>query len=242
MTLAEKLDLVGQRVAALLTDHALQRIAVAWTGGKDSTLTLALFAHAVRQAGLPGAVRALSIDTGRKYPETVAFRKRIVAEGTFGPLENLTVRPAAGLALAHPPLGESGEGQGVADPVACCAALKVAPLAKGVAELGAEVLVTGLRADEHPERRTEHWLEARDLGGRHVLMAQPILQFTEMDVWTATARLGLPVCELYARGYRSLGCVPCTAPPEAHAAGAERAGRDQAKEARMAELKALGYF
>jgi phosphoadenosine phosphosulfate reductase len=51
---------------------------------------------------------------------------------------------------------------------------------------------------------------------------------------------GLPYCELYDLGYRSLGCVPCTA--KGDVLGAERAGRDQDKERRLSMLHSLGYF
>ena len=70
--------------------------------------------------------------------------------------------------------------------------------------------------------------------------ANPILAWTEMDVWAQTMAAGLPYCELYNQGYRSLGCMPCTA--KSRPGQDERSGRDQDKESRMASLRALGYF
>ena len=38
----------------------------------------------------------------------------------------------------------------------------------------------------------------------------PILEWTEADVWRYIACNNIPVHEWYKRGYRSLGCEPCT--------------------------------
>jgi len=93
-----------------------------------------------------------------------------------------------------------------------------------------------VRADENPARQGLALLEER----QGYLQANPILHWTEMDVWAHTTQRGLPYCALYDQGYRSLGCVPCT---RLAAPGlGERGGRDAEKEARMAELHALGYF
>ncbi|MBI3460451.1 phosphoadenosine phosphosulfate reductase family protein, partial [Candidatus Acetothermia bacterium] len=47
-------------------------------------------------------------------------------------------------------------------------------------------------------------------------------------------------CPLYDKGYRSIGCMPCTEPiPDE---GPERSGRGREKEELMGRLRALGYF
>jgi phosphoadenosine phosphosulfate reductase len=68
----------------------------------------------------------------------------------------------------------------------------------------------------------------------------PILDWTELNIWAFITGENLPYCELYHEGYRSLGCVPCTRPASADAD--ERAGRDPEKERQLEILKGLGYF
>jgi phosphoadenosine phosphosulfate reductase len=124
------------------------------------------------------------------------------------------------------------------DKVACCRKLKIEPLQRAIRDLGVAVLLTGVRADEHTNRADRKWREERTEPA-HTL-AHPLLHWTEMDIWAFAMDQGLPYCELYDQGYRSLGCAPCTAKGDAF--GQERAGRDQDKESRMAMLHSLGYF
>jgi len=203
-------------------------VAVAWTGGKDSTVCLWLWARFLRTRGLdaPGALRALSLDTGFKFPDVLAFRDTIAAEW------------GVGLIIARPEATPAGF-QAAKDVVRCCAMLKIEPLKRAVREHGVHVLLSGVRADEHPSREARPWLEERT--NPSYCMAHPILHFTEMDVWALTMEEGLPYCGLYDKGYRSLGCEPCTAPPGGNE-GLERAGRDARKENMLDHLRSLGYF
>ena len=70
-------------------------------------------------------------------------------------------------------------------------------------------------------------------------MVHPLLEFTEVDIWAYIMQEQLPYCTLYAEGYRSLGCVPCTCKTQG---GTEREGRAPDKEAHMDTLRSLGYF
>lgn len=223
-SLREKLDASLNLLRSLLDQYPFETIVAAWTGGKDSTVVLDLW-RGVLAARLAQGEKirpvALTLDTGCKFPEVTAFRGLWAAQWDI----NLTI--------ATPDAQDMPPAPG-RDKLACCRALKVLPLAKAIESLGVRVLLTGIRADENPARTGLLPLEERD----GYVQANPILQWTEMDVWTYTAQRGLPYCTLYDQGYRSLGCVPCTS----KAAGAERSGRDQEKEAGMAQLRALGYF
>ena len=103
------------------------------------------------------------------------------------------------------------------DPEKCCDYFKVKPTMEAVKELDA--WVCGLRNTEGPTRTKYKEVEKR--GG--LLKINPILSWTELDVWRYIAFNSIPVHPWYKEGYRSLGCKPCThLVPEY---GSERSGR-----------------
>jgi len=222
--LAQKIDVSLAALDALYAQHGPARIAAAWTGGKDSTVALHLWQQVVRRRG--GLVRALSVDTGLKFPEIVSFRDHWAREWDL----DLTVAR---------PLPELRSYPVAVDKVSCCRDLKVRPLQRAVEERGVRVLITGLRRDEHPSRAGREPLEPRTCeSGWEYVQSNPLLEWTEMDIWAYLTGRNLPFCELYGQGYRSLGCVPCTT-----ASGAsERSGRAADKESQLENLRSLGYF
>ncbi|MFQ6098205.1 MAG: phosphoadenylyl-sulfate reductase [Armatimonadota bacterium] len=105
------------------------------------------------------------------------------------------------------------------DPDLCCELLKVEPTRRAIAEMGATCWATGLRCTEGRTRTDFQEIEERDEG---LVKLNPILIWHEREVWQYLAIHRVPVNPLYAEGYRSLGCAPCT---RIIAAPDERAGR-----------------
>jgi phosphoadenosine phosphosulfate reductase len=225
-SLEHKLELTRERLVAALERSGPERCFAAWTGGKDSTTALHLWRELLAERAPGATVRALCIDTGFKFPEIRAFRERIAAEW------------GVNLRVVRPDVDPDSY-PAARDMTACCMDLKIEPLKRALAEFGVETLITGVRADEHPDRADRQWLEKMD-DPPHARM-NPILHWTEMDVWAHAMDAGLPYCELYDRGYRSIGCVPCTVRPD-DPAGPERAGRSAGKEKSLGLLHGLGYF
>lgn len=211
--------------------YAPQEVAVAWTGGKDSTVVLALWREVLAAVHPQAKAVALNLDTGHKFPEIIQFRDTLSAEWDIT------------LHIAKPLLdAQSLKGYSVAqDKVQCCRDLKILPLEHGIAKHGIKILLTGIRADEHQDRARrgiiEECLAPED--SAH-LRLHPLFAFSEMDVWSYITMHALPYCSLYTQGYRSLGCVPCT--NMAIDGGVERSGRDTEKESAMQSLHNLGYF
>lgn len=221
-TLEDKIKATEDMLLGLLK-HDPGSIRVAWTGGKDSTIVLFLWRAVLEHHGL-GSPRAISLDTGCKFPEVLAFRGRMAGE--WG-VDLLIARPEVKL-----------ESYPVAvDKVTCCLDLKIDPLRKAVRETGTAFLLTGIRRDEHPDRAGRDYFEPRESPPHS--MVNPILDWTETDVWAFNTMFGLPYCELYDQGYRSLGCRPCTE----HSSGPEeRSGRSKDKDKNLGVLRSLGYF
>ena len=104
-------------------------------------------------------------------------------------------------------------------PDRCCDLLKVEPTRRAIEEMNVRCWVTGLRCTEGRTRVDFREVEQRDEG---LLKLNPILIWYEREVWQYLALCGVAVNPLYAEGYRSLGCAPCsniTTDPN------ERAGR-----------------
>lgn len=105
------------------------------------------------------------------------------------------------------------------DPDKCCDLLKVEPVKRAVEEMQVKCWVTGLRCTEGRTRTDYKEVEERDKG---LIKLNPILIWKEREVWQYLAIYGVRVNPLYALGYRSLGCAPCT---KITSEDNERAGR-----------------
>lgn len=110
------------------------------------------------------------------------------------------------------------------NPDECCRILKVEPTFWALSQLKADAWITGLRRTEGRTRTNYMPLEKYiEIDGRQVFKVNPILDWTETDIWKYFAINQLPVHPYYAAGYRSLGCAPCTKLVDD--AETERAGR-----------------
>jgi phosphoadenosine phosphosulfate reductase len=102
----------------------------------------------------------------------------------------------------------------------CCGIRKVEPLGRALAGLSG--WVTGLRREQSVTRTDLAPIEIdQNHGG--ILKINPLLEWSEEHVWEYAKQHKVPVSRLYAQGYRSIGCAPCTraVAPGEHA----RAGR-----------------
>ena len=105
------------------------------------------------------------------------------------------------------------------DPDRCCDLLKVGPVKRAVEEMKVDCWITGLRCTEGRTRTDYKEVEERDEG---LMKLNPILIWKEREIWQYLALYGVKVNPLYAEGYRSLGCEPCT---KVTSEGDERSGR-----------------
>ncbi len=125
--------------------------------------------------------------------------------------------------------------------------MKTVAMKMFIIDNGIKALFTGIRWDEQEARRNETYFSPRD-DPEHTRI-HPILHFTEKDVWDATFKYKIPFNKLYAEGYRSLGAKSTTKKIDDRPAWEqdlekvpERAGRRQDKEGIMKRLRDLGYM
>jgi len=88
----------------------------------------------------------------------------------------------------------------------CCRLRKIEPLTRALS--GCRAWFTGLRREQsvtREELEALHWDESYRL-----MKCNPLAAWTEANVWDYVRREALPYNALYDRGYRSIGCAPCT--------------------------------
>ena len=196
---------IKQKIERSLTliDNAYREfgeaLVVANSLGKDSVAVW----HLAKQVS--PAIRGFIVTTRFKPPETLAFMKQQIAKyPELIVYQNDEKIPDK--------LYES-------DPDRCCELLKVKPTRKAIQEMGVRCWVTGLRCTEGRTRTDFKEVEERDQG---LIKLNPILLWKEREVWQYLALHRVEVNPLYAKGYRSLGCAPCT---KISIGNDERAGR-----------------
>ena len=154
---------------------------------------------------LDPAIPILFLDTGYHFAETYAYRDRMAREWSLNLIDLLPEKTVAEQEAAFGILYQSA-------PDRCCALRKVEPLFKAVAQY--RVWLTGLRREQARSRASLEESAMFSLpGGRQVLKLAPLAAWTTRDVWYACEELGIPLLPLYARGYSSIGCEPCTSLP-----------------------------
>ena len=89
----------------------------------------------------------------------------------------------------------------------CCSIRKVEPLQRALANLSG--WITGLRREQSITRTHMLPLE-HDKAGDGLIKVNPLLNWTEKEVWDYAAAHHVPVNRLHRQGYPSIGCAPCT--------------------------------
>ncbi len=183
-----------------IIDHAIETfplISVACSFGKDSMVVLDL---ALR---INPYIKVFFIGTQFKPQGTFSYRDLIMRKW------HIHVETLMASQQVSPNLPKE-------NPEECCRLLKVEPTKRALANLDA--WITGLRKTEGKTRTDYNELEPsfkKDLINNYqddsiITKVNPILLWTELDIWKYIAIQDIPVHPWYAMGYRSLGCAPCT--------------------------------
>jgi phosphoadenosine phosphosulfate reductase len=104
------------------------------------------------------------------------------------------------------------------DVALCCGTPKIEMTKQAL--LPYEAWISGVRRTEGITRANFEPVEEKN----GLTKINPILDFTELDVWRYTALNNIPINPKYQEGYRSLGCARCSFPEEDENES-ERSGR-----------------
>ena len=266
--LVKKLEDSKKVIRQAFARYPLDDLAIAWTGGKDSTVLLWLILEVCAEDGV-AVPKCFCIDEGDMFDEIREFLNEHTAKWglSLEIIHNSDVSNAAG--------GELGAEVKVADlnernraeierlgydedefdyePESYVGnhLMKTVAMNEYLTKHNVKAFFEGIRWDEQQARGEETYFsprEATQYGPAHDRIS-PLLHFAERDVWDATFACDIPYCKLYAQGYRSLGArVTTTKADDAPAweqdieNTSERGGRRQDKEGLMAKLRKLGYM
>lgn len=180
------------------------KLALVSSFGTESAVLIAYMAE------VDPSIPVVFLDTGWLFEETLAYRDTLTRQ--LGLTDVRTI---------HPDEGRLAELDGdrdlwFSDPDACCRIRKVEPLARALA--GFDGWMNGRKRYQGGVRATIPVVE-RD-GVR--LKFNPLANLDRADVEAAHKRFRLPEHPLVAKGFNSVGCMPCTsraAPDEDARAG-----------------------
>lgn len=189
-------------------------IAISFSGAEDVVLI-------DMASQITDQVQVFTLDTGRLHPETYEFIEKVTDHYKL----KLDILYPDATALQEL-VGRKGFFSFYQDGHhECCGIRKVEPLKRKLCKLDA--WITGQRRDQNPETRQqllEVELDAStDQSRGDLIKFNPLANWSSQQVWDYIEAYDVPFNELHNRGFRSIGCQPCTRPtlPNQH----ERRGR-----------------
>jgi phosphoadenosine phosphosulfate reductase len=242
---------------------SIENMAIAITGGKDSTTNLWIFKQVCDGMGVKLPV-CMFIDEGDIFDEIIEFINHIrqlwSLEVAFLRNEDVsskvkqigdTIRVSSLNNANKNALKEMGfneeEFPFIPDSTVCNHLMKTIPMREFIVKNNIKALSTAIRWDEQEARKDEEYFSSRT-DPAHTRV-HPILHFRERDIWIAIFKYDIPFNKLYKLGYRSLGARCSTGKTSDIPAWMqdlegtpERVGRGQDKEQVMDRLRALGYM
>jgi phosphoadenosine phosphosulfate reductase len=188
----DEMDAVGVlRQAA--TELLAGDLAIVSSFGADSAVLL----HIVAQ--VDPSLPVYFLETGKHFPETLAYVETLKRQ--LGLSNVVALVPDAKDLARFDPKGDLWE----TDPDSCCHIRKTEPLDAVVDGFGG--WVTGRKRFQTKERGV---LPHFELTSDDRIKVNPIAYFSDADINAYKARHGLPEHPLFAKGYKSIGCAPCT--------------------------------
>lgn len=171
------------------------RIALVSSFGTEAAVLLDMVARIDRNAPV------IFIDTGKLFPETLAYRDRLIAH--LGLTNVQTIGPETSDIARSDSAGDLWK----SNTDACCHLRKVVPLEKALEKY--DGWITG-RKRSHGGLRADLALTENENGK---IKINPLARWSASDIARAFLERGLPQHPLQGQGYTSVGCMPCTAKP-----------------------------
>jgi phosphoadenosine phosphosulfate reductase len=145
-----------------------------------------------------------TLDTGRLFPETYSTWSRVLEK--YGLTIKSYYPEEQALQRFISEKGPNSFYESVENRKQCCHIRKVEPLQRALK--GKKIWVTGIRAEQSPERHFESNIEWD--ATNNIIKYHPLLYWTFEEVKDFVAKNDIPYNPLHDRGFVSIGCAPCT--------------------------------
>lgn len=191
----------AQDVIAWAMENFHPKLYIAWSGQAEDMVILDMACRINPQ------VRVFTVDTGRLHEETYRLMEKVyevygIRIEVYFPekeeVEDMVKKFGVNLFYRSVELRHL-----------CCHIRKVRPLLRALNQVDA--WITGLRREQWASRHNLMKIEVDHDHGQ-IVKVNPLVDWTERDVWKYIKEKGVPYSELYEKGYRSIGCAPCTRP------------------------------
>lgn len=148
--------------------------------------------------------KIFTLDTGRLHPETYDVMdatnlKYGIKIDVFFP-QNDKVQEL------YQTQGINGHYESIEKRKNCCNIRKIEPLTRALKDV--QVWITGLRASQSVTRVDMPLVEWDE--NFKVIKVNPIINWSEEDLWTYIKTNKVPYNKLHDKGFPSIGCAPCT--------------------------------
>jgi phosphoadenosine phosphosulfate reductase len=147
-------------------------------------------------------IRVFTVDTGRLPDET--HRMIETVRNRYGISVEIVSPDADEVSAMVSRFGPNLFYSDVALRMSCCEVRKIRPFERKIAEL--QAYAVGLRRGQTRERAN---VKKVDMTGTAVKLS-PLADWSKAQVEEYTRQHNVPIHPLYAKGYTSIGCAPCT--------------------------------
>lgn len=191
-------DKSPQEVIAFFLKEFGAKVALSSSLGAEDQVLTDMVAKADKNA------RIFTLDTGRLFPET------------YDLINNTTKKYGVNIEVFFPShqkveamVNQKGVNlfyNSIENRKECCGIRKIEPLKRAFS--GLDAWICGLRKDQSVTRffsKLVEWDEANSL-----LKINPLINWTEKDVWGYIHDNEVPYNKLHDNGFPSIGCQPCT--------------------------------
>jgi len=166
-------------------------------GWEDQVIT-----HMIFSMNLP--IKVFTLETGRLFPETFYVWNRTME--IYGKPIHAYYPNNEALEKMVNAKGPSSFYESVDNRKECCGIRKIEPLKRALK--GNKVWITGIRAEQSPNREDMHHIEWDE--GNQLVKFHPIFDWSLDEVKTYIKNNNIPYNTLHDRGFPSIGCQPCT--------------------------------
>lgn len=191
-------DSSSQMVLEYLLKQTQKRVALSSSFGAEDQVLTDMMLHIDKDANI------FTLDTGRLPVETYSVMDETNLK--YATKVNVFFPKTEDVESLYQKQGINGFYESIENRKECCYIRKIAPLKRALADV--DIWVTGLRSTQSVTRESMQMFEFDETN--NVLKVNPLLHWSQEEVWHFIEENNLPLNKLHKLGYPSIGCAPCS--------------------------------